>query len=241
MTPALDFSRFQAITFDCYGTLIDWETGILGAIRPILLSHGAELNDPEILRLYSELEAEAESSRYQPYREILREVVRGFGDRLGFRTTDEEQQSLPNSLANWKPFPDTVAALRQLRSRFKLGIISNVDDDLFSASAHLLETDFDYVTTAAQAQAYKPSLEIFRLAQKKMGILPEHWLHAGQSIYHDVIPAKSRGIATVWVNRPSPRPGAGAAKAASGEPDLEVPDLKTLAQLTTENSELQTG
>ncbi len=139
MTPALDFSRFQAITFDCYGTLIDWETGILGAIRPILLSHGAELNDPEILRLYSELEAEAESSHYQPYREILRDVVRGFGNRLGFHATDVEQQSLPNSLANWKPFPDTVAALRQLKTRFKLGIISNVDDDLFSASARRLE------------------------------------------------------------------------------------------------------
>src|SRR5260370_27618091 len=103
MPPALDFSRFQAITFDCYGTLIDWETGILGAIRPILLSHGAELSDPEILRLYSELEAEAESSYYQPYREILRDVVRGFGNRLGFHATDVEQQSLPISLANWKP------------------------------------------------------------------------------------------------------------------------------------------
>jgi 2-haloacid dehalogenase len=231
MKASLDFARFHAITFDCYGTLIDWETGILEAIRPILFAHGAELRDPEILRMYGELEADAESSQYQPYREILCDVVRGFGDRLGFRTTDEEQQSLPNSVANWNPFPDTVAALRQLKGKFKLGIISNVDDDLFSASARLFETDLDCVTTAGQARAYKPSLEIFRLAQKKMSILPEHWLHAGQSIYHDVIPAKSLGISTVWVNRPSPRPGAGAAKHASAKSDVEVHSLAEFARL----------
>ena len=231
MTPSLDFSRFQAITFDCYGTLIDWETGILGAIRPVLFAHGAETSDPEILRLYSELEVEAESSHYQPYREILRDVVRGFGVRLGFHATDEEQQSLPDSLANWKPFPDTVAALRRLKTKFKLGIISNIDDDLFSASARRLEIDFDSVTTAGQARAYKPSLEIFRVSQKKMKVLPEHWLHAGQSIYHDVIPAKSLGISTVWVNRQSPRPGVGAAKQATGTPDVAVHSLAELAQL----------
>lgn len=231
MNATLDFSRFRVITFDCYGTLIDWETGILGAIRPVLTAHGAALTDPEILRLYGELEAEAESSRYQPYREILREVVRGFGARLGFHASEEEQQSLPNSLANWKPFPDTVAALRRLKSHLKLGIISNVDDDLFAASARHLEVKFDFVTTAGQARAYKPSQEIFRLAQGKMGISPEHWLHAGQSIYHDVIPAKALGIPTAWVNRPSLRPGVGAVKQASSEPDVTVSSLAELAQL----------
>src|SRR5579863_7548389 len=233
MTAALDFSRFRAITFDCYGTLIDWEAGILGAVRPILVAHGAALSDVDVLRLYGELEAEAESSHYQPYREILRDVVRGFGVRLGFHATKQEQHSLCDSLANWDPFPDTVAALRQLKGRFKLGIISNVDDDLFSASARHLEIDFDFITTAGQAHAYKPSLEIFGLAQKKMDIQPQQWLHAGQSIYHDVIPAKSLGVATVWVNRPSPRPGAGAAKQASAAPDVEVHSLAELAQLAT--------
>ncbi len=232
MNAALDFSRFRVITFDCYGTLIDWEAGILGAIRPVLAAHGAELTDPEILRLYGELEAEAESSRYQPYRGVLCEVVRGFGARLGFRASDEEQQSLPSSLANWKPFPDTVAALRRLKGQLKLGVISNVDDDLFADSARRLEVEFDFVTTAGQARAYKPSQEIFRLAQAKMGILPEQWLHAGQSIYHDVIPAKALGIATVWVNRRSLRPGVGAVKQASGEPDVTVASLAELAQLT---------
>ena len=107
-----------------------------------------------------------------------------------------------------------------------------MDDDLFSATGRRLEVAFDEVITAQQAGAYKPSLKIFKLAQQRLGVTPVQWLHVGQSIYHDVIPAKSLGIATVWVNRPSPRPGAGAAKAASGDPDLEVPDLKTLVQLT---------
>jgi len=228
---SLDFSRFRVITFDCYGTLIDWETGILGVIRPILRAHGAALADSEVLRLYGELEAEAESSHYVPYREILSEVVRGFGVRLGFHATGEEQQSLPDSLADWNPFPDTVPALRQLKTKFKLGIISNIDDEIFAASARRLEINFDFVTTAAQARAYKPSLEIFRLAQNKMGMAPVQWLHAGQSIYHDVVPAQSLGISTVWVNRPSPRPGAGAAKLASATPDIEVHSLAELARL----------
>jgi 2-haloacid dehalogenase len=136
-------------------------------------------------------------------------------------------------MSDWAPFPDTVAALLRLKTKFKLGIISNVDDDLFSATAPHLETNFDYVTTAAHARAYKPSLEIFRFAQERMGVPSENWLHAGQSIYHDVIPAKSLGISTVWVNRPSIRPGAGAARQASAKPDLEVRSLAELAQLAT--------
>ena len=227
----LDFSRFRVITFDCYGTLIDWEAGILKAMHPILNAHGAALSDLEILRLYGELEADAEAGEYRAYHEVLRTVVRGFGTRLGFHATDVQQSSLPDSIAGWKPFPDTVAALRRLKEKFKLGILSNVDDDLFLSTAPRLETDFDFIVTAGQARAYKPSPEIFRLAQERIAVRPEHWLHAGQSIYHDVIPAKSLGLATAWVNRPSIRAGAGAAKQASATPDVEVQSLAQLAQL----------
>jgi 2-haloacid dehalogenase len=226
-----DFSRFSIITFDCYGTLIDWETGILDAIRPILSAHNAHLSDVDILRMYGEIEAEEESGEYQAYRGILQSVVRGFGTRLGFVSSEQEQQSLPNSLANWKPFSDTAAALRLLKQKFKLGILSNIDDDLFSATAPQLEVEFDYVVTASQARAYKPSADIFRLAQKKIGLATQEWLHAGQSIYHDGIPAQSLGIATVWVNRPSPLPNSGAAKPAHGKPDIEVSSLRELADL----------
>ena len=228
---AFDFSRFRIITFDCYGTLIDWESGILSAIRPILSAHHAHLSDPEILRMYGEIEADEESGEYQPYEDILKAVVRGFGTRLGFVPSDREQQSLPGSLANWKPFPDTVAALRQLKQKYQLAILSNIDDDLFSASATQLEVRFDHVVTASQARAYKPSAEIFRLAQQKIGLPVEQWLHAGQSIYHDVIPAHAMGITTVWVNRASSVPNSGAAKPAEAKPDFEVSSLEDLALL----------
>ncbi len=237
----LNFDQFRLLTFDCYGTLIDWETGIFSALRPILGRHGKTISDSDLLRLYSELEAAAEQGEFRPYRQVLESVVEGFGERLGFTPTESEIRSLPDSLPNWLPFPDTIAALGKLKARYQLAVISNVDDDLFAGTARRLDVAFDYVITAQQAQAYKPSLQIFRLAQQRTGVVPGQWLHVGQSIYHDVVPAQSLGIKTVWVNRPSPRPGAGAAKAASAQPDLELPDLKSLAQLTSENHELQTG
>jgi 2-haloacid dehalogenase len=230
----LDFSRFKFITFDCYGTLIDWETGILSCLRPLLEKRGAQLSDDELLRLYGELEAAAEAGEYHSYRDVLREVVRGFGQRLGFEASALEQDSLPSSIATWMPFPDTVNALKRLHSRFQLAIISNIDDDLFAASARQLGVEFDQVITAAQAGAYKPSPTIFRLAQQKLGVSTREWLHAGQSMYHDVIPASSLGISTVWVSRPSLRPGVGAVRSASGTPDVEVHSLEELAEIAAE-------
>lgn len=227
-----DFSRFRVFSFDCYGTLIDWETGILSALRPLLATHGKSLGDAALLELYGELEADAEAEHGQPflnYHDVLQSVVRGFGERLGFNPSESEVKSLSASVPSWQPFPDTVEALRKLKTRYRLAIISNIDDVLFAASARKLQVNFDYVITAQQAQAYKPSLKIFHLAQQRIGLPPEQWLHAGQSVYHDVIPAKSLGLATVWVNRASRRHGIGAVRSAAGQPDLEVPDLKTLA------------
>jgi 2-haloacid dehalogenase len=232
----LNFAQYRLVSFDCYGTLIDWETGIFAALRPILAAHGKTIADADLLRLYSELESEAQQGEFHPYREILQSVVGGFGKHLGFNPTDSQVRSLPESLPNWSPFPDTIAALGKLKQRYQLAVISNVDDDLFAPTARRLQIPFDYVVTAQQAQAYKPSLQIFKLAQQRTGVAPGQWLHVAQSVYHDVIPARSLGIATVWVNRSSNRPGSGAAKAATGKPDLEVPNLETLARLS-ENRE----
>src|SRR5438874_6334559 len=124
----LDFSQFRALTFDCYGTLIDWESGLLGALRPVLRSHGKSLRDDEILALYAEVEPRAQLP-YQRYRKVLEAVVRGFGERLGFHPSDSEVESLPESLNTWQPFPDTVAALQKLKPGYQLAIISNTDDD----------------------------------------------------------------------------------------------------------------
>jgi 2-haloacid dehalogenase len=227
----LDFTRFKVLTFDCYGTLIDWETGIFSALRPILAAHEKKITDSTLLELYSELELKAERGEFLRYRDVLQSVVRGFGERLGFSPTETEVRSLPESLPHWQPFPDTVEALRALKSRYRLAVISNVDDDLFASTAPKLGVAFDHVITAQQAGCYKPCMRMFNLAEERIAVRREQWLHVGQSIYHDVIPGQSLGIATVWVNRPSPRPGAGAAKAAAGKPDLEVPNLKSLADL----------
>lgn len=230
MKAMLDFSHFRVLTFDCYGTLIDWESGIFSALRPILSAHGKNVGDEELLKLYGELEAEAERGEYRSYREVLEQVILGFGNWLGFTPSSAEVSSLPDSVGNWQPFPDTIAALHRLQSKFRLAIISNIDDDIFAATNRHLQTKFDVVTTAQQARAYKPSLKIFALAERKLGVDRGQWLHVGQSIYHDVVPAQSLGVSTVCINRPSPRHGSGAAKAASGKPDLELPDLASLAE-----------
>jgi len=222
----LDFPRFRAITFDCYGTLIDWETGLLGALRPVLRAHGSKLRDEQILALYAELEPAAQNP-YRRYREVLQEVMRGFGKRLGFQVSEAEARSLPDSLKDWQPFPDTVDALQKLQARFRLAIISNTDDDLFAGTAPHLQVKFDQVITAEQAGAYKPSLAPFRLALERLGLQKEQVLHAGQSVYHDVVPARSLGLATVLVRRR----GSGATRVLADKPDLEVPDLQTLASL----------
>jgi len=227
----LDFSQFSVLSFDCYGTMIDWESGIFSALRPVLKTHKKEISDAALLELYAELEFREEQEKFQNYRDVLQAVMRGLGGRLGFKPTDAEVRSLPDSIANWRPFPDTVEALQRLKTRYRLAVISNIDDDLFALSAPKLRVKFDEVITAQQARCYKPGERIFRVARERIGVDPAKWLHVGQSVYHDVIPAKSLGLATVWVNRPSPRAGAGASKAATAKPDVEAPSLAALADL----------
>lgn len=225
----LDFSRFEILTFDCYGTLINWEAGLLSALHRILSAHGKKLDDATLLKLYGDFELRSEQGEFHPYREVLESVVRRFGAELGFVPSAEEARSLPDSLPTWKPWPDTVASLRQLKTRFRLAILSNVDDDLFAATRPQLGVEFDEVITAQQARAYKPSMKLFELALSRVQAPAHRVLHVGQSVYHDVIPAQALGLATVWVNRPSARPGVGAVKAAEAKPDLTVSALAELA------------
>lgn len=234
----LDFSKFDCLTFDCYGTLIDWETGILAALRPILSAHNRTLSGNQVLEIYAELESAAEQGDYRPYREVLKEVVRGFGERFGFVPTAAQIEALPNSLKNWPPFPDTVAALAKLATKYKLCVISNVDDDLFAESEYHLTgginptgVRFTHVITAQQCRSYKPSLNNFAIALERIGTGTSRILHVAQSLYHDVVPAQSIGLATVWVNRRKGKQGSGATTPATAVPDLEVPDLKPLADL----------
>lgn len=227
----LNFSQFKVLTFDCYGTLIDWEQGILQALQPIFQKYHAALPDHKILEHYALFESQAETGPFRSYREILQIVLAKFGDALDFVPTEEELTAFPDSIRNWPPFPDTVPALQKLAEHFQLAILSNIDDDLFAYSARHLQVKFDWVVTAQQVGAYKPSLQNFELAFKKIGVGPEKILHVAQSLYHDHVPAKKLGLRTVWVNRRQGRKGSGATPAAEATPDLEVPDLRTLADL----------
>ena len=237
----LDFDSFEVMSFDCYGTLIDWESGILAALRPVLGRHGKTLSDEETLGLFAELEPVIQQGDYAAYRDVLGSVVVQIGRRLGFVPSVSEVACLANSVADWGAFPDTVEALHSLARRYKLAVISNTDDDLFASSAAQMTVDFEWAITAQQAMSYKPSLDVFQLALDIFGTKPQRVLHVGQSLYHDIAPARQLGMATVWVNRRRDREGSGATLAASVTPDLEVPDLKTLASLVALPAELQTG
>lgn len=235
----LDFDRFSVLTFDCYGTLIDWESGILHALQPVLANRGITISDNEVLERYGELEAQLEAGAFKPYRQILREAVAGLGLRYNFSPTAGEMDVLPNSIKYWQPFPDTVNALKRLKTRYKLAIISNIDDDLFSASAKQLEVPFEEVVTASQVKSYKPSHNNFERALERIGVSPDQALHVAQSIYHDIVPARALGFSSVWVNRRKGLSGSGATFPAEGRPDLEVPDMKSLADLLIEEFTVQ--
>jgi 2-haloacid dehalogenase len=227
-----DFERFEVVSFDCYGTLIDWERGILPALKQLLSNREIDFSDDGTLELFAEFESELEKDEndYIEYRKILQEIVKKFGQRFNFEPTATEINSLVDSLKNWQPFPDTVAALSALKQKYKLAVISNIDDDLFAGTAKHLKVEFDWLITAEKVRSYKPSTRNFEIALETMGIPPEKLLHVAQSVYHDIVPATSMGISTVWVNRRHDKTGFGATMPASGKPDLEVPDLKTLVE-----------
>jgi 2-haloacid dehalogenase len=225
----LQWDDFEVLTFDCYGTLIDWETGILEFLRPIFAAHRIELITDSVLELYGELESAAERGAYREYKTVLRLVLEGLGARLGFAPTAGELQQFSTSVKDWPAFPDSALALQALHRKYRLAIISNIDDDLFAFSAERLQTKFDWIITAQQARSYKPSLNNFRLAFDRIGVPQNRILHVAQSLFHDIAPANALGLSTVWVNRRHNKEGSGATPVARAHPDFEVPDLRTLA------------
>ncbi|MBI4720715.1 MAG: haloacid dehalogenase type II, partial [Chitinivibrionia bacterium] len=212
---SLEFDSYRVLTFDCYGTLIDWESGILGALQPVLRRHSLEIPDETVLELYADLESQIQQGPFLLYKEVLREVVRLMGEVLAFEPLPGEVEVLAESLGDWLPFPDTVPALEALSRRYKLAIISNTDDDLFARTARRLSVQFDWIATAQQVGSYKPSLRNFEFAFEKIRVPRERILHVAQSIYHDIVPAKKLGLSTVWVNRRGARKGSGATPAVN--------------------------
>jgi 2-haloacid dehalogenase len=231
----LEFGRFDVLSFDCYGTLIDWERGILDALRPVFAAHEADAGDEELLEAYGRHETEVEAGPYRRYREVLAETLRGIGADFGFEPTAAELDRFSGSVGEWPAFPDSASALARLKQRFELAVITNCDDDLFAQSQRRLGVEFDWVITAEQAGSYKPSHRNFELAFSTIGASRERILHVAQSLFHDHVPAKELGMSTVWIDRRGGEGGSGATPPADAVPDLVVPDLRSLADLASQS------
>ena len=229
----IDFSRFDVLTFDCYGTLIDWEAGILAALRTALEAHGVAGDDEDLLVRYARHEAAIESGPYLRYRDILSRGMAAVCGELGFQPTADEVVAFGASVGDWPAFPDSADALARLHRRFKLAVITNCDDDLFAASNRRLGDVFDFVITAQQVGSYKPDHRNFDVAFERIDRPRSRILHVAQSLFHDHVPAKQLGLTSVWVDRRRDRPGSGATPPAEAVPDLIVPDMDTLATLAT--------
>jgi 2-haloacid dehalogenase len=226
----LDYGAFEALTFDCYGTLIDWETGILAAARRVLAAHGVDGPDDELLEAYAAIEAPAEAGSYQTYRTILAAGIRGVAAGYGVEPDPEEVAVFADSVGDWPAFPDSAAALGRLHRRFRLGVITNCDDDLFARSAARLGMDFDWVVTAQQVGGYKPDERNFEVAFERLGLPRERILHVAQSLFHDHVTAKRLGLSTVWIDRRHGRHGSGATPPANATPDATYPDMASFAE-----------
>jgi 2-haloalkanoic acid dehalogenase type II len=212
--------RFDVVTFDCYGTLIDWESGIAAAFDA---AAGASLSPASVLAAHAEIEPEVQGRRpHLRYRDVLAETALGMAARLGLRLDREQAGFLAGSLPGWRPFGDTNPALERLAAAgLRLGILSNVDDDLLRRTLEHFTVRFELLVTAEQVGAYKPSQAHFLEARRRLG--HARWLHAAQSRFHDVAPARELGVPVAWINRHGERAPGGV------RPDREFRDLRELA------------
>ena len=193
-------SDLEVITFDCYGTLIDWETGIRASVKQALENLGlTQSEEAKIFDLYEEEEKKIEVKSYQPYRRVQAEALRRASRRIGKKIPDQSIEILAEQLPNWLPFPDTNPALQRLAARYKLGILSNVDNDLLAGTLRNLVVTFDFLITAERVRSYKPAQKHWLEARKVIG--DRGWIHVAGSLYHDIVPASELGIKSVWVNR----------------------------------------
>ena len=229
----LDYDAFDALTFDCYGTLVDWERGMLAGLRPMLARGGVQVPDDDVLEVYARFEAAAEAGPFLRYREVLARCMREVAAHYAVEATEAETAAFGDSVGGWPAFPDSSAALAALHERFRLGVITNCDDDLFARSAVRLGTTFDWVVTAESVGRYKPDPRGFEVAIDRIGLPPERILHVAQSLFHDHVPAKRFGLTTVWIDRRHDRPGFGATPPADAKPDATFPDMASLAAAAT--------
>jgi 2-haloalkanoic acid dehalogenase type II len=233
----MDFSPFTTLTFDCYGTLIDWETGITGALRAWRNRTGLTESDERLLELFGSTEMVEEDKHPDSlYPMILAEVLRRMGRDLRAEPTGAEVEMFSRSVPEWPAFADSQRSLAYLKQHFKLVILSNVDRRSFAGSNRRLGVDFDLVVTAQDVGSYKPDLRNFRrllTELEAMGVAQEQILHVAQSLRHDIEPANHIGLSTVWVDRRHAKKGFGATAPPSGDatPELRVTSLAELVEI----------
>jgi 2-haloacid dehalogenase len=208
------FDTYRALSFDCYGTLIDWETGILNALQPWSAWRGVDRSSSELLELYGEHERHVETERpTMPYPEVLAEVMRRLAASLDLDASDADCVEFGASVAAWPAFSDTAVALRRLKERYRLIIVSNVDRASFARSNRRLGVEFHLVITAEDVGSYKPALGHFDALFDQLptlGIERHELLHVAQSLFHDHEPARRLGLPSAWIDRRHDREGSGA-------------------------------
>jgi 2-haloacid dehalogenase len=202
LSQALD--GVTTLTFDCYGTLIDWETGIRRALEQAFGRPEGGLDD-EFFDLYLRTEAALEAERYRPYTEIQTLAAQRIAQQMGIDLSPQAAAGLAASLPAWQPFPDTNDGLTRLKKRFRLGIASNIENKLLAETVKHFSVEFDFVVTAEQVQAYKPAhLHFHRVLSAHAP--REQLLHVAQSLFHDGVPTRQLGIRFVWINRRQEEP-----------------------------------
>ena len=210
----MDFADFDALSFDCYGTLIDWEAGIAAVLGPWAHARGLTVADEDLLLAYSAHESAAEAEHPTAlYPEILARSMRALGAQFGVPVGDAEAAAFGASVPDWPAFPDSHDALDRLARRYRLIILSNVDRASFAGSNRRLGVTFTSILTAQDIGSYKPSprnFEALAAERARLGIPEGRLLHVAQSLFHDHVPAKAAGLPTVWINRRHGRPGWGA-------------------------------
>ena len=236
MPSGLHWNEFDLLTFDCYGTLVDWEAGILDVLKPWASANAVAASPEKLLTAFGNAESAVEHERPQAlYRDVLREAMGRIAASFGKTARMEEREALGRSVGDWPVFADTVEALRTLKNWHKLMVVSNVDRESFARTAPKLGVALDGIVSAEEVGAYKPDRRMFDRAlavARDWGIPPQRILHVAQSLFHDIEPAKRLGLHTVWVDRRRGRPG-GATPKASGDdvPDLRVTSLGDLVAL----------
>ncbi len=209
-----DFGDYDALSFDCYGTLIDWEAGISAALQPWARRHGLDLDSEALIAAHGRHETHVQQEKpNRPYPEVLAETLHRIAADYRVDATNEEGSAYGVSVGKWPPFPDSAPALAALRERYRLIILSNVDRRSFAESNRQLGVDFDLVVTAEDVGAYKPDPRSFRHLLDRLrhaGIDPARTVHVAESLYHDHEPAQAAGMETVWIHRRHSKIGFGA-------------------------------